>query len=113
MVDAAVNLSPAPESSPTDQTFLPVKPPSKLSPRLHNLPLQDRKPHEILAILWPHPRNPDALVRLAPWPLRAPINHHVGGILVPADVANEVNAAAAGPRIVEVALEAERAQVAF
>lgn len=45
--------------------------------------------------------------------VRAPVNHDVGRELVPADMADEVDAHAAGPRVVHVAVEAQRAEVAF
>lgn len=43
----------------------------------------------------------------------ATVDHHVGGILVSADMADEIDAHATGSLVVQVAVEAEGAEVAL
>lgn len=45
--------------------------------------------------------------------VRAPVDHDVGRELVPADMADEVDAHAARPRVVHVPVQAQRPEVAF
>lgn len=102
----------------------PIEPASQLPLRLDDLALQYRISHDILTVLRPDPGQPHALCYLyrGTAALRraqharcvaAAVHKHVGAELVPADVADEVDAAATGPLVVMIAVQAERAQVSF
>jgi hypothetical protein len=109
------------ETLPTRQPTLPIKSSSDLF-RLYYFPLQHRILDDILAVLWPDTRQPDALRgaflpfywwlilnALLAMPLEVPtaVNDHVRGVLVATDMADEVDADATGPLIVEISVQPE------
>lgn len=109
---------------PADQTSFSVEPSSKLCPWLHDLPLQDCVPDNILTIFWPHPRQPNALgsalVRgiyrrglsnlsfrcLVPVEVSSPVHNHVRRIFVSSDMIDKVDTNAPGPLIIQVPMQA-------
>ena len=119
--------------SPANQPFHPIEAPSKLTLRLDHLTLQHRVPDDILAICRPNPRQPNALrclpqqsvsafatmgispvsVQTRRWIIAPTIDHHVGRVSMSSDVADKIDAHAAGTLVAEIAIETQRPEMAL
>ena len=116
-------------SSPTDHTLLSVKTASQLTLRLDDLALQDSKTYHVLAVLGFDPGQPNTLSCLGlggrfcfarlnllgdcALGLSTAVDHHVGRVLVSANVRDEVYADTAGSLVVQVSVQTERSQLTF
>ena len=94
--------------SPAHHPLGAIKPAPELPIRLDHLALQDRVLDEVLAVLRSDPAPGHAV---DPERVRPPVHYHVGAVLVPADVVDEVDADAAGPLVVEVAEQPQRPEM--
>lgn len=108
-----------PPHLPAHQAPLPIESASQLSLRLHNLALEHRELDDPLTVLRPDPREPDTLtpiplrlflalamhVRVCSTGLLLPsINHHIGRVLVPPNMADEIDPNSPGSLVVQVAV---------